>query len=355
MHNQLNISTESCIGLITLLQFPGIGNQKTIQLATKFPTLNHIYSASKEELGNLLTPNNHLIFKDLDSWKKNIDFAENQLKIAAKFDVVITSIFNQNYPILLKLIPDPPPVLYVQGFLDPNNYQLAACVGTRKPSLFGIEVSKRIVRELVQNGYGIVSGLALGIDTISHKEALGLSGYTIAILANSLDTRYPKNNALLADEILKNNGAILSESPFGTPALPQLLIKRDRLQSGLSIATFVMQTDLTGGTMHTVRYSIEQNRLIFVPNPPESYQDEEQSTGIIALGNLTGLDLSKKIHAKGIYKRILETKFKSIPPAYRINSKLDYGNVIDLLINHMQLLITSGKTNIFPTDQLKLI
>lgn len=128
-------------------------------------------------------------------------------------------------------------------------------------------MTQRIVEQLVNADWTIVSGLALGIDSVAHAATLGKKGRAIAVLAGGLDNVYPKENTRLAEEILASGGALVSEQPFGVPAIPRNLIQRDRLQSGLSVGTFVMQTDVKGGSMHTVRYTLQQERLLFAPVP----------------------------------------------------------------------------------------
>lgn len=186
------------------------------------------------------------------------------------------------YPSLLRTIPDPPPTLYVRGELAPK--RCVACVGTREPSAFGIEVTRRIVRALVARGYGIVSGLASGVDTVAHRTALEAGGYTIAVLAHGLDSVYPAANRELAKEILAAGGALVGEHPDQTSPSPRSFVRRNRIQSGLSLGTIVMQTDLAGGSMHTARFTLVQGRKLFVPVPPAGpHRDAPKSRGIVAL------------------------------------------------------------------------
>ncbi len=186
------------------------------------------------------------------------------------------------YPPLLRVIPDPPGTLYVRGALSPRPY--VACVGTREPSPFGVEVTRRLVTALVARGYGIVSGLALGVDTVAHRAALAAGGHTVAVLAHGLDTVYPGVNRDLAEEILAAGGALVSEQPERTSPSPRTFVQRNRIQSGLSLATIVMQTDLAGGSMHTARFALVQDRLLFVPVPPRGpHRDAAKSRGIVAL------------------------------------------------------------------------
>jgi DNA processing protein len=140
-------------------------------------------------------------------------------------------------------------------------------VGTREPSTFGETATREIARALAGDGWSIVSGLAHGVDTLAHREALAHGAPAIAILGNGLDQTYPKASETLAQEILDADGLLLSELPFGAPAIPRNLIARDRIQSGISAAVIVTQTGIKGGAMHTARFAAEQARPLFCPVP----------------------------------------------------------------------------------------
>jgi DNA processing protein len=177
-----------------------------------------------------------------------------------------------------------------------------------------------------------VSGLAKGVDSEAHREALDAQTPTVAILANGLDKVYPRENAKLADQIVSSGGALMSEQGFGVPATANNLVQRDRLQSGMSIATFVMQTDLIGGSMHTVRFTLMQRRLLYAPVPTGQHADNEKSRGIVALTTETGTSLINKLKTPPTeYRDLLRSVFANRPPARPIRSKNDYDSVISEL------------------------
>lgn len=184
---------------------------------------------------------------------------------------------------------------------------------------------------MVGANWAIVSGLAIGIDTVSHQAALRHGGQTIAVMAGGLDSVYPKQNAKLADEILEKEGALVSEQPFGVPPSPRNLVQRDRLQSGLSIATFVMQTDIKGGSMHTVRFTIQQDRLLFAPVPQGRHAAEPKSQGILAMTQLSAIRFADAARAEGDYRRILFERYNNRPVAVPLASKEDYASMLELL------------------------
>lgn len=172
---------------------------------------------------------------------------------------------NPKYPELLKEIYDSPANIYARGNENILNKSGIAVVGTRKPSPYGEKSVKFLVKELVQKGFVIVSGLALGIDTVAHQTAIENGGLTIAVLGSSIDDEsiYPKENIKLADDIIKSGGAVISEyePPFG--AKKHTFPQRNRIVSGLSEATIVIEAPVKSGALITARLALEQNREVF--------------------------------------------------------------------------------------------
>src|SRR5205823_1179652 len=146
----------------------------------------------------------------------------------------------------LAQIPASPPLLYVKGQLSGVDAWSLAVVGTRSPTTYGREATRRIVGELAASGLTIVSGLAIGIDTIAHTTALESGGRTLAVLASGLDQVYPERNRALAEQIAAS-AALVSEFPLGTKPTPQLFPVRNRLISGLALATLVVEAGQKSG------------------------------------------------------------------------------------------------------------
>ncbi len=175
---------------------------------------------------------------------------------------------DERYPDRLRGLSDPPPLLYVRGDVELlARERLVAIVGTREPTVFGISAAESLTGALADGGWGIVSGLAKGIDTIAHRTALEHGAPTIAVMGGGLDSVYPAENKGLAARIVDQGGALISEQPFGERARPQHLVARDRLQSGLSVAVVVAQSGVRSGTMHTARFAAGQGRSLFCPVP----------------------------------------------------------------------------------------
>jgi DNA processing protein len=189
--------------------------------------------------------------------------------------ISVIPINNENYPPLLRLINDPPAILYAKGNHELlKEYKNIAIVGTRNPTMIGIASAKKIASTFAQRGYTIVSGLALGIDTAGHQGALQTEGgKTIAVLAGDLTQVYPAENQLLANEIITKHGLLISESPIGVQNIKGSFVKRDRIQSGLSLGVCPVQTPLKSGTQHTIQYAREHERFLFTPIPLEKEED----------------------------------------------------------------------------------
>ncbi len=170
----------------------------------------------------------------------------------------------ENYPKLLKEIPGAPKTLYYFGKLPPVQHIAIAIVGTRKATRDGIALTRQIAREISSLGITVISGLALGIDAAAHEGALFGGGVTHAVLANGLDSIYPRQHESLAQKIIAGGGSIISEYPEGSPALPHQFLERNRIVSGLCVATVVIEAPERSGALVTARNAIEQGREVFV-------------------------------------------------------------------------------------------
>ena len=168
-----------------------------------------------------------------------------------------------NYLRDLPHIPDPPKKLFIRGKLPEKRVKTAAIVGTRKPSAYGREIATKIASECAKNGIVVVSGLALGIDSIAHRAAIDSGGKTIAILANGVDKIYPRSHEDLGQRILQTNGAILSEYPNNTPARPWQFLARNRIVSGLADAVVIIEAASRSGTLSTANHALDQGKEIF--------------------------------------------------------------------------------------------
>jgi DNA processing protein len=165
---------------------------------------------------------------------------------------------------LLGVIPTPPKAIYFTGHLPPERIPTVAIVGTRKPTAYGKEVAHKLSYELAKRGVVIVSGLALGTDAIAHRAALEAGGITIAVLANSVDSIYPRSHEALAADIIAKGGAILSEYEPPREARSYQFLARNRIVSGLSDAIIIVEAAARSGTLSTATHALEQGKEVFV-------------------------------------------------------------------------------------------
>jgi len=171
---------------------------------------------------------------------------------------------DKNYPALLKKIKNPPKIIYFRGEIFPDE-TCFAIVGSRRFSLYGKQIALDIAGDLAESGFIVVSGLAPGIDTFVHSSVIERKKRTIAVLGTGLDKEsfYPQSNLKLAEKILENNGAIISEYPPGTRGTHFTFPQRNRIISGLSLGTLVVEAKEKSGALITAKYAISQERKVF--------------------------------------------------------------------------------------------
>ena len=173
---------------------------------------------------------------------------------------------------------DPPIILFYKGNIKALSSPGLAVIGTRENTPGAEKAGIYLAEEFAKRGFCIVSGLALGCDTIGHRGALKAGGRTIAFLAHGLDTIYPAQNKKLAEEIIANEGLLLSEYPIGISVSRYNLVARDRLQAGLSLATLVIQTGIKGGTMHAAITTANAGKPLFVVKYSDKETDGHEKT-----------------------------------------------------------------------------
>ena len=201
-----------------------------------------------------------VISATLTGWREHFDLAREETRMAqSNADFLIGR--NEAFPKLLREISDPPIALYRKGRYD-FSQPCVAIVGSRRTTLYGQATARKFGIELARLGFCVVSGLARGIDTAAHEGALSVGGKTAAVLGNGLDIVYPPENLELYRKI-EENGAVLSEFPFGRRADRQSFAMRNRIVAGMCEATIVVESDVDGGAMITARFAGEQGRLLF--------------------------------------------------------------------------------------------
>jgi DNA processing protein len=190
------------------------------------------------------------------------DYAKRQLEMADQAKIRIMTYWDSDYPDILKTIPDPPVVLFVNGeFPVPLNRSLAI-VGMRKPSAYGKNFAEKLAKALAALDIVVVSGMARGIDTQAHRGALAGAGQTIAVLGCGVNVVYPPENVKLYDQIAAS-GAVISEFPMNTSPLANHFPRRNRIISGLSLGTVVVEAGQKSGALLTAYMALEQGREVF--------------------------------------------------------------------------------------------
>lgn len=244
---------------LKLVHTKGIGPKTAIKLFEIFGSYKAITTASAETLRN-----SGLSKKKIESLSsKESELAVDvDLRWAEAQGNYLLAITSPAYPEQLKRIPDPPLVLYVKG--DPEVLQTTqlAIVGSRNPTPSGTETAFEFAKYLSQMGLTITSGMALGIDAAAHKGTLTQGGLTVAVAATGLDRVYPARHESLAHSIIEE-GAIVSEMPIGTRPRAEFFPRRNRIISGLSLGTLVVEAAVQSGSLSTARHSAEQNREVF--------------------------------------------------------------------------------------------
>lgn len=205
-------------------------------------------------------------------WVDAVKKAADQIEQAETLGDRILSQADGEFPILLSATLDAPFFLFVRGHLSSTPDQAVAIIGTREPTPTGKKTAERITAWLVEKQWSIVSGLAEGCDGVAHQTALDHDGHTVAVLAHGLQTIYPASHKKLAADILANGGALVTEFPYGTRAIGPQFVKRDSTQAGLAQGVVMIQSDLTGGSLHASRAALRYGRWLAVPTPTSQDQ-----------------------------------------------------------------------------------
>ncbi len=244
-----------------LLALEGIGNTKALLLAKRFKSYTQLISASEVELQSIIGKK----YIDLEQLKK-IPLEESE-------GVRTIGYFDDEYPTGLRDLSDAPAILWARGPVPKN--KALSIVGTRNADSWGRDITERFAKLAGDNGFTIVSGLALGIDTSAHMGCLESKSPTVAILACDVRFPTPKSNIELAEQIIESGGCLISEVPFGTQTESHNLVARNRLQAAWSQGLIVTQCGIPSGTLHTVRFAMELQRKVVVLRPPANAEGEQ--------------------------------------------------------------------------------
>lgn len=255
---QVKHDEKKLIYWLRLIRAPNLGIRAANKLFKQFCSIEnlfqHLYSG-----GSVNLPDETLAYlrqTTLNEVEKDLAW------LAASSQHSIITLDHSLYPMLLREIHNAPLALFLKGDLTCLGSLAIAIVGSRNPTPSAVDVAWRFARELANQGICIASGLALGIDTAAHQGALKDNSPTIAVVGTGLDQTYPKKNRDLAERIAEN-GLVLSEFPLGYPLKPENFPRRNRLISGITLGTVVVEATLKSGSLITAKYAAEQNREVF--------------------------------------------------------------------------------------------
>src|SRR5208282_5554162 len=253
---------------LALRRARGVGPRTCKLLIEKFGSPEKIFQLNSNEIAAAGVPRNTARniaeFRDFEPLEKELCELPN---IGAR----LVKWTDADYPPNLRQIADPPPFLFVRGTAQLSDPTCIAIVGARAASDIGRRMAQRLGLELAAKGFTVVSGLARGIDGEAHQGALDAHGKTIAVMGCGVDVIYPAEHRKLAEEILANGGALISELPIGTQPLAENFPTRNRILSGLCLGVVIVEAAEKSGSLITARMALEQDRQVFaVPGSPLS-------------------------------------------------------------------------------------
>ncbi len=238
-------------------------------------------------------------FQDIELFESNLAAViEKQLHSIEKNVIDLIGFWDSRYPTMLDHDSYAPPILYTKGNIAYlNTTTCISIVGTRRNSSYGKTVTEEFVKGFCDSSITIISGMAQGIDSIAHKTAMSVGGKTLAVLASGLDQIQPSYSKDFADRIIDSGGGVMSAYPPGTKALNQFFVQRNRIVSGLSRATVVIESKDKGGSLWTAKFAAEQNRDVYAV-PGKIYSDRSSGTHNLIKENMAIIALS--------YRQILD-------------------------------------------------
>jgi DNA processing protein len=254
-------SRQELIEWLQLAGMPWMGATIKAGLIKKFKKPAKIFSATRQELFQVKGWSHDRLERFAREGSKQKPVCS--LEVLEQKNVRMVCFDDPEYPELLRRIPDSPIVLFVKGNLYLENKPALAVVGARNATQLGYDIAKEFAFELAKAGFVIVSGLALGIDTYAHRGAVEAEEKTIAVLGCGCDILYPKGNRHIREKILDLSGALVSEYPPGTIARPWHFPVRNRIISGMCVATLVVEATARSGSLITARLAAEQDREVF--------------------------------------------------------------------------------------------
>lgn len=271
--------------------------------------------------------------------KEYIHWADEMVALAEKLGDVIISQQDAAYPRSLSITKDCPSFLYCRGNTELLKQPSLAIIGTREPSEDGKIICERVTQWFSNKGWVIVSGLALGVDTIAHKSCLNNHGKTIAVYGGHLNKIYPAENTELVNDILSTDGLLVSEYPYDNRGHRSQFVERDRIQAALSTGVILVQSNLKGGSMHASKSILKYKRSLIVLNQSKT----DIKNGIDKIESNYFL-LNNNIDAIRTELGIKDIEEDQI---IRLMSRKDYDNVHSFLLDKYQHIFSENTSDLF--------
>jgi DNA processing protein len=293
--------------LVSLSKLKGVGN------STLRAVLSDIHNGfSLQEIAS----KHSKIRKGIDSTPNHIELLELDIEACEQSDVRIISVFDNDFPEGLDVPSTAPLFLYLKGNRELISQKSLAIIGTRSPDSLASVYSSRVAQYFSDSGIPILSGLALGCDTLAHEATLDAGGAAIAVLAHGLHMIAPSQNQRLAERILSSGGLLVSEYPMGMPPSKFTYVQRDKTQSALSSAVVLIQSGVDGGSLYACRASLKSGKKVFFLPPT----------------NPTKMDINSEVHSRSDQIcSLLDCELSDMTNIALLRSKDDYPKVQDAL------------------------
>ncbi|MFA4996203.1 MAG: DNA-processing protein DprA [Patescibacteria group bacterium] len=271
-----------------------------------------------------------------------------EIKKLQKLNIGYMTMYDKEYPKLLAETSDGPVVLYIRGDINALKVPSIGVVGSRKFTHYGQKVAYQLSKSCSEAGLSIVSGLALGIDTVAHRAALDVGGITVGVLGCGLDRIYPASNLMLGKEIIEKGGAVVSEFPPGTPPLKYNFPARNRIIAGLTLGTLVIEAAEQSGALITAYQALEYNREVFaVPGNIDS-ETSKGTNLLIQKGAKTVTKPEDILEEFNIEARKIEQKNRDLLPE-NVNEKLIF-NILSSGEKLVDIIVSESKLNIITVN-----
>ncbi len=273
-------------------------------------------------------------------WVRAQSYCEQQIAAADQHQARILGLLDSDFPSLLRKAPQGTPLLFVKGNTQVLSQRVIGIIGTREPTAHGIETARRMAAEFGQRQWSILSGLATGIDTAAHTGAVESNHPSVGVLAQGLESIYPKSNSELAARMVDQGGALVSEFAFGSQTHKGNFVERDYTQAALSIAIMLVQTGITGGSLHACRSATKLRRHVVVVNPTkrDATAGEDKIRGNTLL--IEGSDVMKA--------ELLQCKPDELT-LLTLSSKEQYGELDEIFAAQLKTIMTPPR--LLPTEQ----